>query len=36
MADNDQEELIDYDEEEVDDNVAAEQPKAAENKEVKK
>lgn len=36
MADNENEELIDYDEEEVDEQVTAEKPQAADGKEVKK
>jgi len=37
MADNDHEELVDYDEEEVDENITAEKPQASDDgKEVKK
>lgn len=36
MADNEHEELVDYDDEEVDENVTAEKPQAADGKEVKK
>eukprot|EP00979_Chaetoceros_neogracilis_P006964 scaffold1422_cov175-Chaetoceros_neogracile.AAC.2 len=37
MADNEHEELVDYDDEEVDENVTAEKPQAADDgKEVKK